>query len=191
MASSAPSASFLQRQDFAPAGRQSRRPTHPATRLSPVQTSASVDPISIPSHQGRRLSDSASHLRSFTRTGLSNIEEVRSYSPTAYLARSPEDYHQTPTIALTPSPAAERGEFHNQFASHLNVYSLAIDSDSIHTPMTATSDSSLSPASTALTEPMTRSNTNDVLCNGFDMFRMDSTMSYMSKPESSLGKPSS
>jgi hypothetical protein len=55
--------------------------------------------------------------------------------------------------------------------------------------MTATSDSSLSPASTALTEPMTRSNTDDVLCNGFDMFRMDS-MSYMSKSESRLGEAS-
>ena len=37
---------------------------------------------------------------------------------------------------------------------------------------------------------MTRSNTNDVLCNGFDMFRMDSTMSYMSKSESRLGEMS-
>ncbi|KAI9871103.1 MAG: hypothetical protein M1823_008545, partial [Watsoniomyces obsoletus] len=55
--------------------------------------------------------------------------------------------------------------------------------------MTATSDSSLSPASTALTEPMTRSNTDDVLCNGLDMFRMDS-MSYMSKSESRLGEAS-
>ena len=150
-------------------------------RSSPVQTSAKVRPISIPT-QGRRSSANASHPRA--RVGLSNIGE----DPTAYLARSPETYHQTPTVTLTPSPAVARGELNT--TSQLNFYSQAIDSDGFHSPMTATSDSSLSPASTALTEPMTRSNTNDVLCNGFDMFRMDSNMSHMSKPESRLGQAS-
>ena len=151
-------------------------------RPSPVQTSAKVRPISIPTKQGRRPSINAS--RSITRPGLSNIEEVRSYSPTAYLAQSPDT--QLPTVMLTQSPALERGELHT--TSH-NFYSQAIDSDGNHTPMTATSDSSLSPASTALTEPMTRSNTNDVLCNSMDMFRMDSIPSYMSK-DSRLGEAS-
>lgn len=156
-------------------------------RPSPIQTSAKARPISIPTQQGRRSSGNASHAQT-SMPGLSGIDEVRSYSPTAFLAQSPDKYHQTPTVTLTPSPAAACGELST--TSHLNFYSQAIDSDGIHSPMTATSDSSLSPASTALTEPMTRNNTNDVLCNGFDMFRMDSTMSYVSKPESRFGEAS-
>jgi hypothetical protein len=136
--------------------------------------------MSIPTRPARRPSAGASLARSYNGPGLSNIEEARSYPPAEFIAQPPEDSQQTPTIALMPG---ERGEFQTSFT-----YYQPFDSDDNHSPMTATSDSSLSPASTALTEPMTRSNTNDVLCTGLDMIRMDSSMSYTSKPEHSLGE---
>jgi hypothetical protein len=52
------------------------------------------------------------------------------------------------------------------------------------TPMTATRESSLTPASMIFSEPMTRSNTDDVICTGIDMVRLSS----VSKPEAGFGK---
>lgn len=40
--------------------------------------------------------------------------------------------------------------------------------------MTATSDSSMTNASTVMSEPMSRTTTNDMICGPFEMFRMDS-----------------
>ena len=98
-------------------------------------------------------------------------------SPTDFLAKSTDDY-QPPTISVTPPTHMERGEFNlNQISQLTSPYSSAIESPGVYTPMTATSDSSRTAASTILSEPMSRSNTNDVLCDGFGMFRMDSASS--------------
>ena len=48
--------------------------------------------------------------------------------------------------------------------------------------MTATSETSLTSASTATSEPMTRSNTNDV-CHSLDMFRANSQAGFESRFE--------
>jgi hypothetical protein len=83
-----------------------------------------------------------------------------------------------PAISLTTPPAVERGEFHVVRQPNLTTYNQAFESpDGMLTP--ATSDSSSTSAATVYSEPMNRSNTNDVLCLGFDMIRMDS----MSRPE--------
>ena len=125
-----------------------------------------------------------SYPRSFNRPNLQNIDEVQAYSPDAFLAQA-LDAHQT-TAILAHSPAAERGEFQLQINSHLAAYNRAFDSpDGKHSP--ATSDTSLTSASTAPSEPMTRSNTNDVLCFGIDMMRMNS-MSHPEQYESEFAK---
>ena len=47
-------------------------------------------------------------------------------------------------------------------------------------PMTATSECSLTSASTAFSEPLSRCNTNDFLCNDLDMMRVNSSLSQTS-----------
>jgi hypothetical protein len=160
-----------------------RSPSRPVS-ASLAATKASA-PISIPPtrQQPRRTSAAASvPTQSFHRTGLDNIDEVHAYSPTEYLSRSPEDGFP-PTFSLA-SPLVERGEFDNHAASHLT-YKPAYESPLGElTPMTATSESSLTPPSMIFSEPMTRSNTDDAICGGFDMVRLNS----VSKPESGSGK---
>lgn len=104
-------------------------------------------------------------------------------SPADYLAKSIDDYQQ-PIISFAPPGVVERGEFSTAHLSQLtSPYVSALESPgSYSSPATATSDSSLTAPSTVLSEPMTRCNTNDVLCDGFDMFRMDSLSKPMSKP---------
>lgn len=135
---------------------------------------------------GRRMSSSSTVRsgRPIHRSSRQNIDQVQVLSPNDYLARSPDEYH-TPAMTLTPPSAAERGEFQLSHVSQLTApfSSAAFESEGSYTPMTATSDSSVTSASTALSEPMTRNNTNDVLCSGFDMFRMNSTMSNVSKAD--------
>ena len=94
-------------------------------------------------------------------------------SPSDFLANSPDEYHAA-KIGLTP-PNVERGEFVSTHPTQFtSPYATALESPGGYTPMTCTSDSSLP----ALAEPMARSDTNDVLCDGFDMFRMDSVTKH-------------
>jgi len=152
-----------------------------------IQTSCTSGPITIPrarprSNSGRRLASSytPASTRPRSQSTLAYIDEVEDLSPTDYLARSPDDYIM-PSISLTASPAVERGEFDQQEFSQLTSIQYQVSQyDGTYTPQTATSECSLTTASTAISEPMTRSNTNDMLCEPLDMFRMDS-MPYMSK----------
>ncbi|EXJ57792.1 uncharacterized protein A1O5_12350 [Cladophialophora psammophila CBS 110553] len=132
-------------------------------------------PIPRRNNLQRRGSTAGSYPNRYMGPNLHFIEEVQDMSPADFLAKSQDDY-QTPTISLTPPIAVERGEFHiNQMSQLTSPYSSAIESPGgVFTPMTATSDSSVTAPSTVLSEPMSRSNTNDVLCEGFGMFRMDS-----------------
>jgi hypothetical protein len=159
-----PSSQPLQRQYSAPAGRSSN-----------LNRQTGTSPINIPQSHSRRTSAAASvPVRSFHRTGLGDIDEVQVYSPAAFLARSPEAL-KAPPVSVTPSPAVEHGEFDSQTFTYNQVYET---SSSSHTPMTATSDSSLVSVPAVFSEPMTRTNTDDVLCTGFDDFNMNA------KPES-------
>src|SRR5260370_624446 len=132
-----------------------------------VQTSATTGPMPIPRRNSgqRRTSTASSYPNRYNGSSLNFIEEVQDMSPTDYLAKSPEDY-QTPTVSLTPPTIVARGELLTNHISQLtSPYTSAIESPGVFTP--ATSDSSLTTASTVLSEPMSRTNTNDVLCEGF------------------------
>ncbi|KIW74460.1 hypothetical protein Z517_12400 [Fonsecaea pedrosoi CBS 271.37] len=191
LASSAPTAHVLERHVSAPVVGQSAsrtQPGRPLVRTSPLPptttttttTTATTKPMPIPRRNSwqRRGSTAASYPNRYLGSNLHFIEEVQVMSPADFLAKSTsDDFHQTPpTISLTPPTVVERGEFHiNQMAQLTSPYSSAIESPGgVFTPMTATSDSSMTAPSTVLSEPMSRSNTNDVLCEGFGMFRMDS-----------------
>ncbi|KAJ9603188.1 hypothetical protein H2200_012483 [Cladophialophora chaetospira] len=176
LASSVPSAPSLNRHMHTSRTQQGR----PSVRTSPP--SATTRPVPIPPRNSvqRRGSTAASYSNRYTGPNLHHIQEVQvqDLSPADYLARSPEDYHMPPTISLTPPTNTERGEFNmNQISQLTSPYSPAIESPGVFTPMTSTSDSSMTAPSTNLSEPMSRSNTNNVLCEGFEMFRMDSQCS--------------
>lgn len=176
MASTLPSSQPLQRQCSAPAGRS--QPS--SSKFTHAQGSATSSPINIPLHHSRRVSAAASvPARPFQHTGLGDIDEVQAYSPADYLARSADEY-KAPAISVTPSTAVELGEFNSQTLTYNQVYD---SSSSGHIPVTATSDSSLASAPTVFSEPMTRTNTDDVLCTGFDLFHFNP-----SKPESEAAK---
>jgi hypothetical protein len=71
---------------------------------------------------------------------------------------------------MAPSSAVERGEYQ---PSSYPTYSQAFDSaDGLLTP--AVSETSLTSASTATSEPMSRDNTHDMLSRGIDMVRVSS-----------------
>jgi hypothetical protein len=163
-----PSSQPLQRQYSAPAGR-------PTASLTSSRQAAGSSPISIPKSNSRRTSTAASiPVNSLYRISLSEIDEVQVFTPAGYLAQSPE----APAISVTSSPAVEQCEFNSQILTYNQVYEPLSSS---HTPMTATSDTSLASAPAVFSEPMTRTNTDDVLCTGFDMFTVN-------KPESSFAK---
>ncbi|EXJ54749.1 hypothetical protein A1O7_10090 [Cladophialophora yegresii CBS 114405] len=184
-ASSVPSAPFLERHISAPVGQSTSsriQQGRPAPRTSSLpHSSATIGPVPIPrrsSGQQRRGSTATSYPNRYTGSNLHYIEEVQDMSPADFLARSPDDYAM-PTISLTPPTHVERGEFNINQISQLtsSPYSPAIESPGVYTPMTTTSDSSMTAPSTVLSEPMSRNNTSDVLCDGFGMFRMDSQSS--------------
>lgn len=188
LASSAPSAPLLERHISAPMGQSISRSRSGQTsmRHSPsIQTSATIGPVAIPRPQSsrRRTSASASSPHRYNGSNLNHIEEVvTDMSPADYLAKSIDEY-PAPTVSFTPPTVVGRGEFSTNHLSQLSSsYISALESPgSYSSPATATSDSSLTAPSTILSEPMTRCNTNDVLCEGFGMFRMDSLTKPMSK----------
>lgn len=160
-------------------------PTHPLQRQysapAYLRTTREV-PFDVSGrHDFSTTSTSATPTYSFTRTGLGDIDELQDLSPSEYLELSQSQFC---THSLTPSPGVEGGEFNDQNTSDLT-YHEAYEPSAPQPPMATISDSSLISRSVALSEPMTRSNTDDVLCKGVDMIRMSS----MSKPSHSvLGK---
>lgn len=152
---------------------------------SQVNGTRSTQAVPIPQRHHRNSVPNASHS-SWSRSNLKHIDEVEDYSPADWLARSPDEIALTPTISLTPS-VYERIESQPLNYSHLVPHHSAFDSPGSLSPMTATSDSSLTSASTVMSEPMSRTNTNDMICAPFEMFRMDSmqNMSQCELPASS------
>ncbi|KAK5048091.1 hypothetical protein LTR84_006281 [Exophiala bonariae] len=150
---------------------------------SSYPASATTGPVLIPRTQinRRRTSAASSFPNRYPGSNLNHIEEVTDMSPADYLAKSIDDY-QPPVISFAP-PVVGRGEFSTAHPSQLtSPYASALESPgSYSSPATATSDSSLTAPSTILSEPMTRSDTNDVLCDGFDLFHMDSLAKPMTK----------
>ena len=148
---------------------------------SHVRTSATVQPIAIPNvehglHNQHRYSSSYTPRPTYQRNQPTLGLIAEDLSIHEYLARSPED-SQYPTISLTASPAIERGDFEpHSFGSvsamPFNVYG---SQNGSYTPQTATSDSSLATPAVAFSQPMSRSNTNDKLCDPFGMMNMEST----------------
>lgn len=183
MASWAPSAApVLERHISAPvgpppashqAGRVSMRPS-----VSVPPPSATTGPVPIPRRHNppRRTNAATSYPLRYNGSNLNFIEEVQDMSPSDFLAKSSSEDYYPSTMSMTPLTTQGRGE---SLTSHnlcqlISPYNSAIELPGDYTPMTATSDSSLMAGSTVTSEPMTRTNTNDVLCDGFGMFRMDS-----------------
>ncbi|RMZ92311.1 hypothetical protein DV736_g431, partial [Chaetothyriales sp. CBS 134916] len=160
------------RQVSAPAGHTSKQ-SRPAMHPTPASLVGSVNIPQRPS--ARRASNPTSaSSQSLTQPGLANIDEARMYSTNNVLARSLEGV-PPPPIWLAASPTTvERGEYATH-ATQVAASNQAGDSpDGMLTP--PISDSGLTTASTALSQPMTRSNTDDVL-HGVDMMRVDSQSS--------------
>ena len=183
LASSVPSAPSLERHRSAPVGQvtsriQQGRPQMRNPALVP--TSATTRPVNIPRHSNgqRRSSTAASYPTRYTGSNLHHIEEVQDLSTNDFLAKFPDDRLMPTTSRLAPPPQVERGEFSSsQVSQFTSPYSPAIDSPGAYTPKTTTSDSSLTALPTNFSEPMSRNNTNDFLCGGLGMFRMDSQSS--------------
>ncbi|KAJ9618555.1 hypothetical protein H2204_012974 [Knufia peltigerae] len=176
LASSVPTAPYLERHS---SGRsQSGRPSMPVSPA--VQTTATTTPVLIPRHatagQQRRTSNAGSSYSSrYQGPNLNYIQEVQDMSPADFLASHGE-------LSVTPPMGMERGESSNYLSTLTSPYVSAIESPAGYAPMTSTSDAGLTTASTIVSEPMTRANTNDVLCEPFGMFRMDS-MSMSKMPQ--------
>ncbi|RMZ74888.1 hypothetical protein DV737_g5637, partial [Chaetothyriales sp. CBS 132003] len=166
-------APHLQRQASAPAG-HTAKPSGPA--MHPTAASSLVGSVSIPQRPApRRASNPArAYPQQFAQpAGLTNIDEARMY-PIQDLARSLDGVPTAaPSFWLATSPTAvERGEY----ATHATkVASSGQAGDSANGMLTPPiSDSGLTTGSTALSEPMTRSNTDDVLLHGVDRMRVHS-----------------
>jgi len=103
------------------------------------------------------------------------LTDFQDLSPEEYFSRPPA----TPILSLTPSPALARGES-SEYDPSLLFPSQSYQSDVPHSPATSTSGASLTSASTAPSEPMSRSITNEAMY-GLDMLRLSSTYSYISE----------
>ncbi|KIW14013.1 hypothetical protein PV08_06794 [Exophiala spinifera] len=169
LASSAPTAPCLERHS------STRSQSGPVSPI--VQTTATTAPVVVPRHSSgqRRTSNAGSYPNRYQGTNLNYIQEVQDLSPTDFLASHGE-------LSMTPPMNMERGESSNYLSTLTSPYFSAIESPAGYTPVTSTSDAGLTAASTILSEPMTRANTNDVLCEPFGMFRMDS-MSMSQLPQ--------
>ena len=185
MASTPPQSYQLQRHYSAPDGYARRHQTNHSGQglVGAYHDSGATQPIAIPSSShGRFRRHSATNMSHSSRKQAQQLythHEVQVYDPAEYLARSPEDF--PPTVTITPSPVLERGEFCPQINFPVTTSLRAsFETDGSLSPLTATSDSSLASASTAFSEPMSRTNTNDMLCDPMTMMRMDSAMSHVS-----------
>jgi hypothetical protein len=89
------------------------------------------------------------------------------------------DFATPPYFSVTPSPALGRGESQTQDLSYL---STSVRSDSNwqvpYSSSPTTSEPGLTTASTTTSAAMSRDNTNDMLCDSFDMIRVESSTSH-------------
>ena len=178
MASSAPS---LERHYSAPSRSTVSKGPRPSQE---VKTSAGSAPISIPSpHQatsGRRQSTSCSSYtnRSFQPSTLHQINEVHDLSPKAYLSRQEIDSSLASSQHL--AHVQSHAQINSQSLAPNGTNSAAVD----FSPIRVTSDAAPTNATTITSEPMSRSNTNDVLCDTLVMCRVGSSDSDTSSGES-------
>ena len=112
---------------------------------------------------------------------LYHIDEVHDLSIADYLSQTPDI--PAPAVAITPSPALGPGEVHSQDFSYLAASNLNWQVP--HSPALTTSGESMTTASTATSAPMSRCNTNDMVCETFGMMRVDSSISQFDMSEMS------
>ena len=141
----------------------------------------------IPHHysssSGRRSSapNAAHSAREFNPSSLHQIDETKDYSPGAYLSE-----HQFLVGAVT-SYQTHAGFIHNQmpYQPHTDQYMMATS----YEPLIALPVTIASFAPNGVSEPMSRSNTNNILCDPLMMCRMDSSSSSSTSDLSSGGSP--
>ncbi|RMD41800.1 hypothetical protein DV735_g3332, partial [Chaetothyriales sp. CBS 134920] len=171
-------APYLQRQASAPVGYAYKKSTGPVLHPTPAPFVGSVNiprraTASKESNHGRTRSQP--QPQPFAPPGLSNLDEGQMYSTAPHvLARSLEGVPMPPTWMVS-FPMVERGEY---AAPAIQIPAYNQDSNSSEEGMLTPpfSDSGLTVASTAVSEPMSRSNTDDVM-RGVDMMRVESQSS--------------
>ena len=158
---------------------------HHQTGSQSVKTTAESAPIAIPHrHQpssGRRLSASGVSYsnRPFKPSSLQQIDELQDYSPKAYLAQQ----QMAADFSPLSSPLYSQADLHTQACALTNIHNSAQVVD--YSPTTTSSGgSSLTNATTLTSEPMSRNNTNDMLCDPLFMCRVGSSASDSSSGES-------
>lgn len=105
-----------------------------------------------------------------------SLGDCQDLSPSDYLSQSPDEY-QKPGLSLTPSPTVARGESRPQDLSRLSVSITSGSAWDSYSSSRSVSDSGMTNASTATSEPMSRTNTNDILIEPLQMCRMASQYS--------------
>jgi hypothetical protein len=189
-----PSPQLLQRQVSAPASTLMRRRRSSKTNSGSGSGTSrtkqvSTRPINIP--PARSSETWSAPIESFQHC-TSHSLPVHDHSRTAYrpspsdcqvlslseyLSRSPDQYHP-PGLSLTPSPTVARDDFQPQDRSRLSVSSTTPGYawNSFSSSM-CVSDAGMTSASTATSEPMSRSTTNEMLIEPLEMCRLSSQVS--------------
>lgn len=119
--------------------------------------------------------------RPIYRPSLSDCQDL---SPSEYLSQSPDEY-QRPCLSLTPSPKVARGEFRPQDLSRLSPSIAPSCGWDALSSLRSISDSGMTNASTATSEPMSRATTDELLVGPFQMCRVASQVSGYDLSDSS------
>ena len=176
----------LERHTSAPTLSTRPRKTPSTSRVRPVplpqksQSSTGFNHSGLPQSQQYYTTSSQQRTRTYSlnrqnRALLHHILEADDMSPEQYLSQSPSDFSVPPSFPVTSSPDRERGEFKSQDLSLLSTL-MPRQWQVPYSPTTSTSGVSMTTASTAMSEPMSRITTNEQL-SGFDMLRVDSSIS--------------
>jgi len=189
----APSPQPLKRQVSAPVGTAMRRRRSSKTGSGPAAGTihpkqVSSRPINIPHPKASQLWPATqgsfpaytSHSLPVThntrpafRPSLGNFQDM---SLDEYLSQSPDEF-QMPGLALTPSPKVTCGESRPQDRSRLSVSTAPGYAWEQYSSTTSLGDSCKMSASTTTGEQMTRTTTNDLLVEPFQMCRVGSQSS--------------
>lgn len=102
-----------------------------------------------------------------------SLGDFQDLSLSEYLSRSPEN-DQMPGLSLSPSPTVARSEFQPQDLSRLFAPGYAWDS---YSSLRSVSDAGMTSASTATSEPMSRTTTNEMLIEPRQMCHVSSHVS--------------
>ena len=111
------------------------------------------------------------HARTVYRPSLGECQDL---SPAEYYSRSPDEY-PAPGLSLTPSPTVARGEFQPQDCSRLSASSMAPGfAWQSFLSSTSVSDAGMTSPSTATSELMSRSTTDEGLIGPLRLCRLGS-----------------